>query len=128
MRPPAAGRLARTRVIAGSSGKGGVGKTTLTVNLAIALARRGRKAIVEVLVMTPAIAHLLTNDKIFQIPMKLETGRALGMQLLDQALLEAVQRKQIDPDDAYLHAQDKKPFQRFVTDPHLLPKISLVGA
>ena len=29
---------------------------------------RGRKAIVEVLVMTPAIAHLLTNDKIFQIP------------------------------------------------------------
>jgi twitching motility protein PilT len=89
---------------------------------------RGRRAIVEVLVMTPAIAHLLTNDKIFQIPMKLETGRSLGMQLLDQALLEAVQRKQIDPDDAYLHAQDKKPFQRFVTDPHLLPKISLVGA
>jgi twitching motility protein PilT len=89
---------------------------------------RGRKAIVEALVMTPAIAHLLSTDKIFQIPMKLETGRALGMQLLDQALLEAVQRKQIDPDDAYLHAQDKKPFQRFVTDPHLLPKISLVGA
>lgn len=89
---------------------------------------RGRKAIVEVLVMTPAIAHLLTNDKIFQIPMKLETGRSLGMQLLDHALLEAVQRKQIDPDDAYRHAQDKKPFQRFVTDPQLLPKISLVGA
>jgi twitching motility protein PilT len=90
--------------------------------------RRGRKAIVETLVMTPAIAHLLSTDKIYQIPMKLETGRAQGMQLLDQALLEAVQRKQIDPDDAYLHAQDKKPFQRFVTDPHLLPKISLVGA
>jgi twitching motility protein PilT len=78
--------------------------------------------------MTPAIAHLLSTDKIYQIPMKLETGRAQGMQLLDQALLEAVQRKQIDPDDAYRHAQDKKPFQRFVTDPHLLPKISLVGA
>jgi twitching motility protein PilT len=89
---------------------------------------RGRKAIVEVLVMTPAIAHLLTNDKIFQIPMKLETGRAEGMQLRDQALMEALQHKQIDPDDAYLHAQDKKVFQRFVTDPQFLPKISLVGA
>ena len=38
--------------------------------------------------------------------MKLETGRALGMQLLDHALLEAVQRKQIDP-DAYLRPGQK---------------------
>ncbi|MGE3540165.1 MAG: type IV pilus twitching motility protein PilT [Candidatus Tectimicrobiota bacterium] len=89
---------------------------------------RGRKAMVEVLIMTPAIGNLLTSDKIFQIPMKLETGRAQGMQLLDQALMEALQQKHIDPDDAYMHAQDKKLFQRFVTDPQLLPKISLVGA
>jgi len=89
---------------------------------------RGRKAMVEILVMTPAIAHMLTTGKIFQIPMQIETGRALGMQLLDQALLEAVQKKQIDPDDAYVRAQNKKPLQRFVTDPHVLPKISLVGA
>jgi twitching motility protein PilT len=88
---------------------------------------RGRKALVEVLLMTPAIANLLTSGKIFQIPMKLETGRALGMQLLDQALFDALQKKQIDPDDAYLHAHDKRPFQRFVTDSTLLPKISLVG-
>ena len=90
--------------------------------------RRGRKAVVEVLVMTPAIGNLLTSGKIFQIPMQLETGRNLGMQLLDQALLEAVQKKELDPDDAYLRAQDKKLLQRFVTDPGLLPKISLVGA
>jgi twitching motility protein PilT len=88
---------------------------------------RGRKAMLEVMVMTPAIAHLLLNDKIFQIPMKLETGRALGMQLMDQVLLEALRHKQIDPDDAYLHAHDKKQFQRFVTDSTILPKISLVG-
>jgi twitching motility protein PilT len=89
---------------------------------------RARKAVAEILVMTPAIAHLLTNGKLFQIPMKLETGRAFGMQLMDQALLEALQNKQLDPDDAYLHAHDKKQFQRFVTDPNLLPKVSLVGS
>ena len=40
-----------------------------------------------------------------------------GMQLMDQALLEAVQAKEVDPDAAYLHASDKKLLQRFVTDP-----------
>ena len=82
---------------------------------------RGRKAIVEVLVMTQAIANLLISGKAFQIPMQIETGRALGMQLMDQALLEAIQEKSIDPNDAYLYAQDKKQLIAFVTDPSLLP-------
>ncbi len=88
---------------------------------------RGRKAIVEVLIMTPAIAHLLVTGKVFQIPMKLETGATLGMQLMDQALLEALQQKQVDPDDAYLHAHDKRPFQKLATDPDLLTKAGIEG-
>ncbi len=87
----------------------------------------GRKAIVEVLVMTPAIANLLTSDKAHQIPMQIETGRAMGMQLMDQALLEAIQNKSIDPNEAFLYAQDKKHFQRFVTETDILPKVSLVS-
>lgn len=82
--------------------------------------RRTRKAIVEVLIKTPAIAHLISSDKVHQIPNQIHTGRALGMQLMDQALLEAVQGKEIDPDDAYLYANDKRPFRRFITDPALL--------
>ncbi|MCG6869549.1 MAG: PilT/PilU family type 4a pilus ATPase [Gammaproteobacteria bacterium] len=88
---------------------------------------RGRKAIVEIMFSTPAIANLLMSDKTFQIPNQIQTGRSRGMQLMDQALLDAVQTKQVDPDDAYLHAVDKKSFQRFVTDPNLLPKIDLAG-
>ena len=34
------------RVIAITSGKGGVGKTTLSVNIALELARRGKKVVV----------------------------------------------------------------------------------
>ncbi len=40
--PRITGRLSRTRVLGISSGKGGVGKSSVTVNLAIALAARGR--------------------------------------------------------------------------------------
>jgi twitching motility protein PilT len=82
---------------------------------------RSRKAIVEILVMTHAIANLLTSGKAFQIPMRMETGRNVGMQLMDQALLEAVQRKVVDPNDAYLYAQDKKPFLPYLTDTSLAP-------
>jgi twitching motility protein PilT len=88
---------------------------------------RGRKAIAEVMVMTPAISNLLLTGKQFQIPSVMQTGKDSGMRLLDQALLEAVQNKEVDPDDAYLHAQDKKLFQRFVTDRRLLPQVALVG-
>jgi len=86
---------------------------------------RNRKAIVEIMVNTPAISRLINTGKVFQIPTSLQTGRELGMQLMDQALLEALQNKELDPDDAYIHALDKKQFQRFVTNPDLLPQINL---
>jgi twitching motility protein PilT len=88
---------------------------------------RGRRAVVEVLVMTPAIANLVASGKVFQIPSMMQTGRDLGMHLMDQALLEALQKKEIDPDDAYRCATDKRAFQRFVTDPNLLPRVNIVG-
>ncbi len=88
---------------------------------------RGRRAIVEVLLMTNAISNLIMNDKTFQVSSQMQTNRAKGMQLMDQALLEAVQNKVVDPDDAYVHATEKKLFQRYVTNPDLLPKVSLAG-
>ena len=42
------------------------------------------------------------------------------MQLKDNALLDALNNKEIDPDQAYLYATDKKLFQKYVTDPNLL--------
>jgi len=88
---------------------------------------RGRKAILEIMISTPAIANMILTGKAFQISSQLQTGRELGMQTLDQALLDAVQRKEIDPDEAYLNADEKKLFQRFVSNPDLLPQVSLAG-
>ena len=54
-------------------------------------------------------------------------GKDLGMQLLDQALLEAINKKQVDPDDAYRFANDKKKFHRFVTDTEMVPTLEMGG-
>ena len=88
----------------------------------------GRKAICEILMMTKAIAKLIQTDQTHQIPSQLQTGRDLGMQILDQALLAAITARSIDPDDAYAYATDKRPFQKFVTDTSMLPKTEVTGS
>ena len=88
----------------------------------------GRKAICEVLMMTKAIAKLIQTEQTHQIPTQLQMGRDLGMQLLDQALLAAISARTIDPDDAYTYATDKRPFQKFVTDTTMLPKVEMTGS
>jgi twitching motility protein PilT len=84
---------------------------------------RGRKAILEVLVNNRAISKLIMTDQSHQIPGQLQTGKNVGMQLMDQALLEAVQANEVDPDDAVRYALDKKKFQRFVTDSDIVPML-----
>jgi twitching motility protein PilT len=85
-----------------------------------------RKAVHEILVQNKAISRLIMSDQTHLIPSQLQTGKEAGMQLLDQALLEAIQRREIDPDDAYRFATDKKQFSRFVTDVGIVPKMDLV--
>jgi len=77
---------------------------------------RGRRAVLEILVNNRAISKLITTDQTHQIPSQLQTGKDAGMQIMDQALLDAINAKLIDADDAYRFATDKKKFQRFVTD------------
>jgi twitching motility protein PilT len=88
---------------------------------------RGRKAILEILVMNRAIAKLIMTEQSHQIPAQLQTGKHEGMQMMDQALIDAIGRREIDPDDAYRYATDRKKFERFVTDTTVLPSME-VGA
>ena len=85
---------------------------------------RGRKAVLEILVNNRAIAKLIMTDQSHQIPSQLQTGKNIGMQLMDQALLESIQANEVDPDDAYRYALDKKKFQRYVTDSNIVPTLA----
>ncbi|MFO7286142.1 MAG: PilT/PilU family type 4a pilus ATPase [Gammaproteobacteria bacterium] len=93
----------------------------VTQNLVKTPDGRGRRPIVEIMIMNRAIAKLIMTEQTHQIPAQLQTGRDVGMQLMDQALLDAIARKEIDPDDAYRYATDRKKFERFVTDTTVLP-------
>jgi twitching motility protein PilT len=86
---------------------------------------RNRRAVHEILVQNKAISKLIMSDQTHLIPSQLQTGKEWGMQLMDQALLEAIQRREIDPDDAYRFTTDKRQFVRYVTDTGMLPKLDL---
>jgi twitching motility protein PilT len=82
---------------------------------------RGRKAILEILVNNRAIGKMITTDQTHQLASQLQTGKDQGMQVMDQSLLDAIQAKEVDPDDAIRFASDKKKFERYVTNTDLVP-------
>lgn len=70
----------------------------------------GRVAAREVLFNSPAVANLIREGKIFQIPTLMQTSKRLGMATLNDALLELVVSGEIDPWEAHSHATDKDAF------------------
>ncbi len=88
---------------------------------------RGRRAVLEVLVNNRAISKLITTDQTHQIQSQLQTGKDLGMQVMDNALLDAIHAKEVNPDDAFRFATDKKKFMRFVTDTELVHVLDTSG-
>ncbi len=67
----------------------------------------GRVPALEVLVVVPAIANLIREGKVFQIPSIMQTGKKYGMCLMNESFLDLVKRKVIEPRDAYARAVDK---------------------
>jgi twitching motility protein PilT len=67
----------------------------------------GRVAAMEILLATPALSNLIREAKTFQIPSVMQTSRKLGMLTLTDALLELVDKGQIEVREAYLRATDK---------------------
>ncbi|MHC1791890.1 type IV pilus twitching motility protein PilT [Solidesulfovibrio sp.] len=73
----------------------------------------GRVLAMELLLATTAVRNLIRENKIFQIPSVIETGKAHGMRTLDDALLELVAAGRIDPVDAWRNAANKGRFAEF---------------
>ncbi len=76
--------------------------------------KSGRIAALEILFVNTAVANLIREGKTFQIPSIIQTGKAEGMQLMDQVITEYLMQKIISAEEAYLKANDKKSFERFL--------------
>lgn len=74
----------------------------------------GRLAALEILFCKTAIANLIREAKTHQILSIIQTSKAEGMQLMDQAIMDFLMKKMIAPEEAYLKANDKNAFQRFL--------------
>jgi twitching motility protein PilT len=57
---------------------------------------KGRVAAYEFMVVTPAIANLIRENKTYRIESSIQTGKKLGMQLLDDHLWELYDTNKID--------------------------------
>jgi twitching motility protein PilT len=67
----------------------------------------GRVAAREVLLTIPAISNLIREGKTFQIPSIIQTNRKTGMVTLNDALLELVDAKLVEPKEAYMKSVEK---------------------
>jgi len=79
--------------------------------------KKGRCAALEILIATSAVRNLIREAKTFQIPSMIQTGKKYGMQLLDDAIFELVNKGWIDPDEAYAKANDKTRFRPMLKNP-----------
>ncbi len=75
---------------------------------------QGRVVALEIMVNTPAVANLIRESKTFMLPGIIQTGKKLGMKLMDDSLLELVQQGIISPYEAYDRAEQKKIFEPYL--------------
>jgi len=71
---------------------------------------QGRALALEVLVNNPAIGNLIREAKTFMLPGVMQTGKKLGMRLMDDSLQELLDQNLITPEEAYRRAENKKAF------------------
>ncbi|MFO0693030.1 MAG: type IV pilus twitching motility protein PilT [Polyangiales bacterium] len=67
----------------------------------------GRVAAYEILISNAACANLIREGKTFQLKSVMQTGRNLGMQTMNDHLVEHVKKGLVEPQEAYIKSNDK---------------------
>src|SRR5947209_14159272 len=68
---------------------------------------RGRALAIEILTNSPAVANTIREGKTFMLPGIIQTGKKLGMKLMDDSLMELYDKGIISQEEAYTRAEQK---------------------
>ena len=91
-------------------------RAVLTQKLVPAASGEGRVLVQDILINNSAIANLIREGKLHQIPSVMQTSKRDGMQMMDQELMEAVRSKKITGRSAWESANDKKLFAQWAPE------------
>lgn len=91
-------------------------KLVVAQNLFKRIDKKGRCAALEIMACTSAISNLIRDNKTFQIPSIIQTGKKQGMQTLDDAIMEKLNLKWISPEEAFDKCVDKAKFLPFLKE------------
>ncbi len=78
---------------------------------------KGRSPALEILIATPAVRNLVREGKTHQIASMIQTGKKYGMRLLDDSIMDMLNKGWISADDAYAKSNDKGKFRPFLKNP-----------
>ena len=74
---------------------------------------KGRCAVNEILIRTSGLANVIREGNTPMLANIIQSGKSLGMQTMDDALMGLLQENRIAPEDAYRKALDKARFEKF---------------
>jgi twitching motility protein PilT len=97
-----ADRQSQIRMMLSESLKGVVAQTLLKKN------GGGRVAALEILIGNSALANLIRENKIHQIPSVMQTGQKSGMQMLNSHIFDWIEKGDVEISEAMLKAVDKE--------------------
>ncbi|MBI2251981.1 MAG: PilT/PilU family type 4a pilus ATPase [Armatimonadetes bacterium] len=78
--------------------------------------KRGRIPALEIILYSNQVANLIRENKTFHLVSAVQTNRNMGMQMLDDSLLELLKKGKIYPADAYDLSEDKEIFTPFLEE------------
>jgi len=72
---------------------------------------------IEILIGSVPVANLIRDNKVFQIPSMMQTGKKLGMRIMDESLLELVKEDKISAKTAVQYANNSNLFKAYMPKP-----------
>jgi twitching motility protein PilT len=87
----------------------------------------GRIVALEIMIATPAVRNLIRENKTYQIPSIIQTGRKYGMMSLDDCIMDYLKKGWISPEEAFIKAIDKSRFLPFIKDKDKIDFTEVLG-